>query len=88
MMNEKLKKVVDITNKANSDEIEVWTETFRAKGKLCKDAEKLVEGIVSLENVKLYSYLEVYECESEDYFEYDWLNIFEDKIIAFVAFKK
>lgn len=85
MLSEKLKKMIEIADQAgNSSEIEIWTSTFKARGTLLKDANKAVEGIVSLINARMIPTF----TESEgplDIVVHNWLNIFEDEIIAFTV---
>ncbi|MCK7521125.1 MAG: hypothetical protein MZV64_27265 [Ignavibacteriales bacterium] len=75
----KLEQIIKIAEQAGSTEIEVWTSSFKVMGTLFKDKERIANGIVSIQN-PIVSPLLV-ECECSDSL-YEWLNIFEDQIIA------
>ncbi|MEI7474391.1 MAG: hypothetical protein WCK67_06385 [bacterium] len=84
-MSEKFEKILKIADVAHSSRIELWTPTFKAVGVLYKSDDKVVDGLVTLTNVKVYPlFSENGEstCLSVDR---DWLNIFEDKVIAFTV---
>jgi len=80
----KLKKIIEIAEQAGSTEVEIWTNSFKAMGTLLKDKDRIESGIISLQN-PIVSPLLV-ECECTDSM-YDWLNIFEEQIIAFTVVK-
>lgn len=84
-MSEKLKKVIEVSDLAHSDYVEVWTPTFKAVGSLFKEEGKTYEGLITLSNVKVYPLFHEEHKESCFTVERDWLNIFEDKIIAFTV---
>lgn len=79
----KLTKIIEISELTNSDKISIWTNSFKVSGKLYKDKEKLEKGIVSIESPSIKPFLPGCEPEST----HDWLNIFEDQIIAFTIIK-
>lgn len=76
----KLEKIIEIAEQSGSVEVEVWTNSFKAMGTLLKDKDRIEKGIVSIQN-PIVSPLFI-ECDATDS-AYDWLNIFEDQIIAF-----
>lgn len=78
----KLEKIIEIAEKTGSDEVEVWTNSFKAMGTLFKDKDRIAKGIISIQN-PIVSPLFI-ECDKTDS-TYDWLNIFEDQIIAFTV---
>lgn len=84
-MSEKLTKVIKISDLAHSDHLEIWTPTFKAVGSLFKENGKILNGIVTLSNAKVYPLFNEEHKESCFSVERDWLNIFEDKIIAFTV---
>lgn len=81
-MSNKIKKIFKIAEDAGSTEIEVWTNSFKAMGTLLKDEERIEKGIVSLKNPIISPLFIENECTDSTY---DWLNIFEDQIIAFTV---
>jgi hypothetical protein len=83
----KLKKVLELAEKAGSEKIEIWTSSFIATGDLFQDKDRLEKGIVTLQNAKVTSIL--HKCDSECGCDklFEWLNIFEDQIIAFTIIK-
>lgn len=93
-MGKKLDSIIEIANKADhSDKIEVWTKSFVASGTLIKDYDKITEGVLSLKDVSLDTFIEECTCGNAscncgEGVQRDWLNIFEDKIIGFTLFKK
>lgn len=80
----KVSKIIEIADQAKSTQVEIWTSSFKVMGTLFKDKDRLEKGIVSIQN-PIVSPLLV-ECECTDSM-YDWLNIFEDQIIAFTVVK-
>ncbi|HSA07590.1 MAG TPA: hypothetical protein P5556_10485 [Candidatus Gastranaerophilales bacterium] len=80
----KLKKIIEIAEQANSEEIEVWTNTFKAMGTVLKDENRIAKGIVSLKNAIVSPLFIENECTDTSY---EWLNIFEDQVIAFTIVK-
>jgi len=85
-MNGKLENIIEISQQANSDDIEIWTSNFKARGKLFKDQLKTFNGIVTLKDAKICSLFEECSCK-ETSIAYEWFNIFEDKIISFTVYK-
>ena len=92
-MSSKLEKIIKIVEQAGATKVTVWTESFKATGTVVKEESKIVKDIVTLKGVTVSSLFYEYENEEseEEVFEelahYDWLNIFEDKIISFTAVK-
>ena len=86
-MSEKLKKIISIAEQANhSDLMEIWTNTYIARGHLIKSDNQIVEGLVSLKNVKIFPIFS--ECEATNgAIERQWLNIFEDQVISFTVIR-
>lgn len=80
----KLEQIIKIAEEAGSQEVEIWTNSFKAMGTLYKDQNRLEKGIISLKN-PIVSPLFI-ESEFADT-QYDWLNIFQDQIIAFTVVK-
>jgi len=80
----KLEKIIEIADQAASTQIEVWTNSFKVMGTLLRDKSRIEKGIISLENPIISPLL--VECEGTDSM-YDWLNIFEDQVIAFTILK-
>lgn len=82
----KLEKILDIASKAYaSDKVEIWTNSYIAKGTLLKEEGKTIEGIITLIDAQIYPLFssECYSgCEN-----LTWLNIFEDQIISFSVLK-
>ena len=83
-MTTKLTKIIKIAEEAGSDEIEIWTNSFKAMGTLFKEEERVEKGIISIKNPIITPLFK--ENENEDS-PYDWLNIFEDQVIAFTIVK-
>lgn len=84
-MSERLQKVINISEHAHSSQVEIWTNTFKATGSLFKRDNEIVEGVVTLKNAKVYPiFNEDSKCSCTSV-EREWLNIFEDKIIAFTV---
>ena len=87
-MSERLAKIIAISDKANhTNEVEIWTKCFKVTGKLYKDKDRAIEGVVTLQDAKICQHFGECECKTET-ITHEWLNIFEDKIIAFTAIKK
>lgn len=80
----KLKKIIEIAEQAGSEEIEVWTDSFKAMGTLLKDKDRVEKGIVSMKNPIISPLFIENECTDT---VYDWLNLFEDQIIGFTIVK-
>lgn len=89
-MSEKLSKLIAISDAAkDARNIEIWTDSFVAKGKLFKDKSKVQEEVVTLQDAIIMSAFVACKCDNDncnchgEAFKYEWLNIFEDKIVAF-----
>ncbi len=80
----KLKKIIEIAEQAGSEEIEIWTNSFKAMGTLLKDKDRIEKGIVSIKNPIVSPLFIENECTDS---AYDWLNLFEDQIIGFTIVK-
>lgn len=80
----KLNKIIEIAEMSGSEEIEIWTNSFKAMGTLFKDKSRIEKGIVSLQN-PIVSPLFVEDVCADT--KYDWLNIFEEQVIAFTIVK-
>lgn len=80
----KLQKIIDIAELTGSEEVEVWTNSFKVMGTLLKDKSRIEKGIISIQNPIISPHLIENECTDT---AYDWLNIFEDQIIAFTIVK-
>ncbi len=86
-MSIKQRKIIEISNQANTDEIELWTNSFKARGILLKDLVKATEGVVTLINARIIPIFSDSGCVNEVIVQ-DWLNVFEEQIIAFTAIRK
>lgn len=87
-MSEKLKKIIEIANDANhSNEVEIWTNSFRARGIIVKEPGRTVDGIISLADARIIPFITDIE-NSVDIILHNWLNIFEDQIIAFTVLRR
>lgn len=84
MSKTKVEKIIKIAECTGSSKIEVWTTSFKVEGTLLTDEDKIAKGIVSIINPIIHPLLGN-EVESE--LKYEWLNIFEDEIIAFTIVK-
>lgn len=85
----KLKKILEISEKAESLKIEIWTKSFKVEGVLC-ECEKFEKGIVTLKDASVSSLLGICKCEGDcdcKDAKYEWFNIFEDHVIAFTIIK-
>ena len=80
MSKTKVDRIIKIAEFASSKKIEVWTTSFKVVGTLLTDEDKIAKGIVTIINPIIHPLLGN-EVESE--LKYEWLNIFEDEIIAF-----
>lgn len=86
-MSKKLQNIIEIANQANAaDLIEIWTNSYIARGSLLKDTDRTFEGVVTLMGVEIYPILSECEC-SDGKIDREWLNIFEDQIISFTVIK-
>ncbi len=83
-MSKRLEKIIKIAEEAGSEEIEIWTNSFKAMGTLFKDKERIEKGIVSIQNPIISPLFVENECTDTTY---DWLNVFEDQVIAFTVVK-
>ncbi|MFA6988877.1 MAG: hypothetical protein WC197_02305 [Candidatus Gastranaerophilaceae bacterium] len=88
-MSEKLAKVIQIAQMAeNAEEIIIMTDAFKARGKLIKDKSKTVEGVVTLTDATICPHFDICECKKSLNSKHEWLNIFEENIIAFTIIKR
>ena len=88
-MSEKLAKVIQIARMAeNAEEVVIMTDAFKARGKLFKDQSKAVEGVITLTDATICPHFDVCECKNSGNSHHEWLNIFEENIIAFTVIKK
>ena len=88
-MSEKLAKVIQIAQMAeDAEEIIIMTDAFKARGKLFKDKSKAIEGVVTLTDATICPHFEACECKTSVNTQHEWLNIFEENIIAFTVIKK
>ena len=79
----KTEKIIEIAKDANdSYGIIVFTASFKVVGTIVKDSDMISKGILTLKNATICNALENFEC-SFSHHVYDWLNVFEDEIIAF-----
>lgn len=90
-----VEKIVKLAEDRDNAKIIVFTETFKVLGKLYidKDFEK---GILTLKDATICDCFEdcdfgddcvCEECGCEEYPNYDWLNIIDEKIVAFSLIK-
>ena len=87
-MSEKAIKILQIAEQAeNAEGIVVLTDSFKAKGKLYKDKSKTVEGIITLTDAVVCPHFSECECKESLTSHHDWLNIFEENIVAFTILR-
>lgn len=86
-MSDKLCKILQIAkNVPDYREVIIWTYAFKARGQIL--SEHFADGIVTMTKVRVCKHLGECECEGDSKKEiYEWLNIFEDKIIGFSFIK-
>lgn len=77
---EKIMKVSEMTG--GIDEIVVFTESFKIYGSIAKDEKKPLKNILTLKNASVCHHFDECNC-SIDSPAYEWLNINEEKIVAF-----
>jgi len=79
----KTEKIMEIAKEADeSERIIVFTASFKVVGKLLKKSDMISKGILTLTNATVCNALENFECNFSHHV-YDWLNIFEEQIVAF-----
>ena len=79
----KTEQILEIAKNAdNAERIILFTSSFKVVGKLLKKSDMISKGILTLTGATICSTLENFECTFSHH-RYDWLNIFEDEIIAF-----
>lgn len=77
-----IREIFEKNNVENHKHLMVFTKGFKAVGEYC--LEKEIKGLVTIKNVKVYSYATNCECETTpEAREVAWLNIFGKDIIAF-----
>ncbi|EKE03870.1 MAG: hypothetical protein ACD_20C00135G0009 [uncultured bacterium] len=87
-MKSKLERIFEIASQTyNVDKLEVWTESYVARGTLLNEPGKAVEGIVTILDAEVYPIFNECECAGGS-ISRTWLNIFEDQIISFTFTKK
>lgn len=92
MSNKVLKKLLKVSSLCGCDKVAIWTDSFLAKGTLFKDATDMIEDVVTLKDVTLHSIgcecteTDTCGCTDADK-QYEWLNIFDDKIVGFSFLK-
>ena len=92
MSNKVLKKLLKVSSLCGCDKVAIWTDSFLAKGELYKDSSDMIEDVVTLKNVTIHSIgcecTESNTCGCTDVEkQLEWLNIFDDKVIAFSFLK-
>lgn len=88
-MSKVIKKILSIASSANgSDNIEVWTNTFKVVGTLITDQSVIVDDIVTIKNAKICKHFGECECGKDQTECSNWLNILDDQIIAFSILPK
>lgn len=83
-MANKIDQIIKIAEEAGSREIEIWTNSFKAMGTVFVDKGRIEKGIISIQN-PIISPLFIEDERTDSV--YDWLNIFEDQVIAFTIVK-
>ena len=63
-------------------EVIVFTESFKARGKLLTDKLKMKDDIITLMDAVVCPPFEKCQCEEQAQY-HEWLNIFDKEIIAF-----
>ena len=88
-MGDKIKKILAVSESAeHSDQIELWTKTFKVFGTLLTDQSKLIEDVVTIKDAKICKHFDGCECGKGKTECSQWLNVFEDQIIAFSILRK
>ena len=64
-------------------DIVVFTQSFKCYGTLVKDHKDNLKDILTLKNATICHHFDECSCNTESP-KYEWLNINEDKIIAFI----
>ena len=79
----KIEKIMEIAKEADDAErIIVFTNSFKVVGSILKKSDMISKGILTLTGATVCNALENFECTFSHHV-YDWLNIFEEQIIAF-----
>lgn len=79
----KIEKIIEIAKNVNeSCKVIIFASSFKVVGKILKKSDMISKGILTLTNATVCNSLENFEC-SFSHHTYDWLNLFEDEIIAF-----
>ena len=79
----KTEKIMEIAKEADdSERIIVFTTSFKVVGNILKKSDMISKGILTLTNATVCNALENFECTFSHHV-YDWLNIFEEQIVAF-----
>lgn len=77
---EKIYKASDMTGGVT--DIVIFTESFKAYGTLVRDDKENMKHILTLKNATICHHFDECSCNIESP-KYEWLNINEEKIIAF-----
>ena len=77
-----IKEIYENKNVEKNKNIMIFTKGFKAIGEYYTENE--IRGIITIKNVRIYSYATNCECETTpEYNEVSWLNVFGIDIIAF-----
>jgi len=82
-MADKAKRLFEIYELAKAPkEVIIFTNSFKARGKLLVDKEQIKDEIITL--MDAVTCLPFEKCQSEEHAQYhEWLNIFDKEILAF-----
>ena len=79
---ELIRELAEECNKHGEKKLCLTTNVFKAKGELY--TEKEIEGLITLQNVKVHPFTSDCECDTNQENKHlEWLNIFAEDIIAF-----
>ena len=83
MSNDILEKIYKASDMSGGvTDIVVFTQSFKAFGNIVKDTKDNMKHILTLKNASICHHFDECSCNIESP-KYEWLNINEDKIIAF-----
>ena len=78
-----IEQILEIAKNANNSErLIIFTNSFKAVGELYSLNPDTDKHILTLKNASVCNTLENFECAFAHH-SYEWLNIVEDKIVAF-----
>lgn len=100
-MNDKLNQILKVAKDLQNPELCLLTADYKIEGNLLQDEKKILPGVVTLQDVRVYCLSKQEIVLSEKAInpitkavnavksdKYEWLNVFEDQIIAFSLLPK